>query len=250
MDTIIDDLTNALREVRSVEQFKDWSKTRLRTVLPHGALICGLGHLHAGGVGLDFLVTVDFPAEHIETIRNRVGAVETPILRRWLDTEEPVYFDADDPWPGTPAVWLESFRRHRMRNVLAHACYDRNRCVGTYHSVYRLPGGLAHGYVETLRGLVPHLHEALYRVIELTRRAADEPEFDVLTERERTMLSWLKLGKTNAEIARFVELSENTVKHHVSRIYDKLGIPNRAHLVRYLAEREERRMPGLGPTVL
>jgi DNA-binding CsgD family transcriptional regulator len=246
-----DKLLCSLTEVSTVSEFKRWTRAHLRPVLPHGALICGLGHLHAGGVGLDYLVTVDYPAEHIEAIRNRAGAIDTPILRRWLLTQKPVYFDADDPWPDTPRNWLNSFRSHRLQNVLAHAMYDRERCVGTYHSIYRLPAWPERRHIEILRSLVPALHEALCRVIEHANGGKSLGiDFAALSEREREVLRWLKLGKTNAEIARLAALSESTVKHHLTRVFNKLGVPNRAQLVRCLMEHETRQMPGYGTKVL
>ena len=246
-----DRLFRSLGSVRTVEEFKSWTRKELRLVLPHGALICGLGHLHAGGVGLDYLVMVDYPTEHIEAIRNRAGAIDTPILRRWLMTQEPVYFDADAPWPDTPKVWLDSFRRHRMQNVLAHAVYDSERCVGTYHSVYRLPAWPDRRAVETLRTLVPALHGTLCRVI--GQAAAGKSlgvVYAAMSERERRVIHWLRLGKTNAQIAELVSLSENTVKHYLTGIFDKLGVENRAQLVRHLAEIETGPASGLGTRLL
>jgi len=246
-----DRLLNSLAAVDTIEEFKAWTRTQLRPVLPHGALICGLGRLHAGGVGLDYLVTVDYPTEHIEAIRNQVGAIDTPILRRWLLTQQPVTFDADAPWPDTPGDWLDSFRRHRLQNVVAHACYDRTRCVGTYHSVYRIPVQPDQRYIETLCALVPALHETLWRVIEQTR-SNDSPDMVVsaMTERERRVIHWLRLGKTNAQIAELVSLSENTVKHHVTSVFGKLGVSNRAQLVRCLAELETQQASGSGTRLL
>jgi DNA-binding CsgD family transcriptional regulator len=247
----IEQLATSLAAVSSVEQFKAWTRNQLRPVLPHGALICGLGHLHAGGVGLDYLVTVDYPTEHIEAIRNRAGAIDTPILRRWLTTQAPVMFDADEPWPETPKVWLESFRRHQMQNVVADAVYDHVRCVGTYHSVYRLPPPLTAHHADTLHSLVPAMHDALCRVIQ--RATVGESlgmAVAAMSERERQVIHWLRLGKTNAEIGLLVNLSENTVKHHLTNIFDKFGVSNRAQLVRNLLEIERRQVPGSGTQLL
>lgn len=237
--------------VRTVEDFKRWIKTSVRPILPHGSLICGLGHLHAGGVSLDCLITIDFPVEHIDTIRNGAGAIDTPILRRWLATQQPVYFDADHPWPDTPAVWLESFRRYGLRNVLAHAMYDRDRCLGTYHSLYRIPRTPDAQYIDTLRSLVPILHEMLCRVIG-THPAGPRfsMHFSALTERERDVIRWLRFGKTNGEIAHLTRMSESTVKHHLTRIYQKLGVETRSQLVRHLAEFESSQLPGRTTKVL
>ena len=244
-------LLNSLASVGTVEEFKTWTLAQLRPVLPHGALICGLGHLHAGGVGLDYLVTVDYPTEHIEAIRNRSGAIDTPILRRWLETQQPVVFDVDAPWPGTPEVWLNSFRRYELQNVVADAMYDKPRCVGTYHSVYRIPVKPDQHYIETLRSLVPAMHEALFRVIEQIR-SNESPGMVVsaISEREHRVIHWLRLGKTNAQIAELVNQSENTVKHHVTSVFGKLGVSNRAQLVRCLAELETQQATGSGTRLL
>lgn len=246
-----DRLLNSLATVGTVQEFKAWTLTQLRPVLPHGALICGLGHLHAGGVSLDYLVTVDYPTEHIEAIRNRAGAIDTPILRRWLLTQQPVVFDADAPWPDTPKVWLDSFRRHQLQNVVAHASYDRARCVGTYHSVYRIPIKPDQRYIATLCSLVPAMHEALCRVIEQTRsNESFGMVVSAITEREHRVIHWLRLGKTNAQIAELVNQSENTVKHHVTSVFGKLGVSNRAQLVRCLAELETQQATGSGTRLL
>lgn len=244
-------LLKSLATLGTIEEFKLWTRTQLRPVLPHGALICGLGHLHAGGVSLDYLVTVDYPREHIESIRNRAGAIDTPILRRWLLTQQAVTFDSDAPWPETPKVWLDSFRRHRLQNVVAHAMYDSARCVGTYHSVYRIPVKPDQAYIDTLCALVPALHETLCHLIEQTvGKESLGVVVSAMSERERKVIHWLRLGKTNAQIAELVNLSESTVKHHISSVFEKLGLSNRAQLVRCMAEHETQQVAGAGTRLL
>ena len=244
-------LLKSLAALRTLEEFKDWTRDQLRPVLPHGALICGLGHLHAGGVSLDYIVTVDCPREHLESIRNRAGAIDTPILRRWLLTQKAVYFDSDAPWPETPKVWLDSFRRHQLQNVVAHAMYDTTRCVGTYHSVYRIPVKPDQAYIDTLCTLVPALHETLCHVIEQTVGSETlGMVVSAMSERERKVIHWLRLGKTNAQIAELVHLSESTVKHHITSVFEKLGLSNRAQLVRCLAEHETQQVVGAGTRLL
>lgn len=48
-----------------------------------------------------------------------------------------------------------------------------------------------------------------------------------LTPREGDVLLWLAQGKTNAEIATILALSDKTVKIHVGHIFEKLGVENR-----------------------
>lgn len=63
-----------------------------------------------------------------------------------------------------------------------------------------------------------------------------------LTEREESVLALLAEGETNAEIARRLRVSENTVKFHLQNLYMKLAVGNRTEAVAvYLRERTPRR---------
>jgi len=58
---------------------------------------------------------------------------------------------------------------------------------------------------------------------------------DSLTRRERDLLASLADGQTNAQIAKALNISLNTVKFHLKNLYEKLGVNNRAQAVaRYL----------------
>ena len=61
----------------------------------------------------------------------------------------------------------------------------------------------------------------------------DEPlERGPLTERESEVLGLLAKGLANKQIAVSLGISEHTVKFHVSSIYTKLNVTNRAEAVR------------------
>jgi DNA-binding NarL/FixJ family response regulator len=51
-----------------------------------------------------------------------------------------------------------------------------------------------------------------------------------LTRRELEVIAAVVSGHTNREIAKQFSISEQTVKHHVTRIFDKLGVYNRLEL--------------------
>jgi DNA-binding NarL/FixJ family response regulator len=63
-----------------------------------------------------------------------------------------------------------------------------------------------------------------------------EPELPMLTDRERSILSAVAAGMTTATISRDLWVSEHTVKFHLTNIYRKLGVPNRAGAVRFAFE--------------
>ena len=59
------------------------------------------------------------------------------------------------------------------------------------------------------------------------RRAAELP----LTPREREVVMAVVEGFSNREIAGRLSIGEDTVKHHLTNIYDKLGLSSRVELV-------------------
>jgi DNA-binding CsgD family transcriptional regulator len=52
-----------------------------------------------------------------------------------------------------------------------------------------------------------------------------------LTSREVEVLAWVAAGKTNAETAEMLSIAPGTVKKHLDRIYQKLGVGTRTEAV-------------------
>jgi len=64
-------------------------------------------------------------------------------------------------------------------------------------------------------------------------RVVDANGANLLTKREEDLLRLVADGLGNRDIARQLNLSENTVKNYMFHIFDKLGISNRVELVLY-----------------
>jgi len=69
-------------------------------------------------------------------------------------------------------------------------------------------------YLRTLMAPIPHAHRNKYR----------------LTPRELEIVSAVVAGYANKEIAQHFKISEDTVKHHLSNIFDKVGVSTRLEL--------------------
>ena len=68
----------------------------------------------------------------------------------------------------------------------------------------------------------------------LVASAGDKPDKNFgLTRRELEIVSTIVAGYTNRDIAQKFSLSEDTVKHHLTHIFDKLGVSSRLELAMF-----------------
>jgi DNA-binding NarL/FixJ family response regulator len=72
--------------------------------------------------------------------------------------------------------------------------------------------------------------EVLGRLVDDPRAARGGP-FPTLTDRELEVLDLIAAGRSNTEIARTLVVSDKTVRNHVSNIFSKLGVPDRAQAI-------------------
>ncbi|RBM25841.1 helix-turn-helix transcriptional regulator [Vibrio tarriae] len=85
--------------------------------------------------------------------------------------------------------------------------------------------------IDTLYLLTPHLYMASDSIAHQSQQLHLPPPLNPLTDRECELLPWLKLGKSNWEISRLLNISERTVKYHLQNIYRKLETHNRTHAI-------------------
>jgi two-component system, NarL family, nitrate/nitrite response regulator NarP len=64
-------------------------------------------------------------------------------------------------------------------------------------------------------------------------RSLKQDPIEQLSPRERTLLEALSKGLTNRELSKELEISENTVKFHLSNLFEKLDVKNRAQAIAF-----------------
>jgi DNA-binding NarL/FixJ family response regulator len=79
--------------------------------------------------------------------------------------------------------------------------------------------------------LSPAVTRRVMRAAALAPRPGTTERLDVLTEREREVLSEVGAGRSNAEIAQRLFMSPATARTHVGRLLTKLGARDRSQLV-------------------
>jgi CheY-like chemotaxis protein/DNA-binding CsgD family transcriptional regulator len=131
---------------------------------------------------------------------------QTPLARRWL----PGYFDAtQDEVPAPLLAWLQSAAAGREVRPLT-------RARGASRLVCTLQGRTVDDdWLVVLR----EVSDAA--TVEATMQAFR------LTLRESEVLYWVVKGKTNRDIGDILGSSPATVKKHLERVYEKLGVETR-----------------------
>jgi two-component system, NarL family, nitrate/nitrite response regulator NarL len=79
------------------------------------------------------------------------------------------------------------------------------------------------------RESVSNLVQYLRTLVQSSGEEARQRKFG-LTPRELEIVSAVVAGYANKEIAEYFKISEDTVKHHLSNIFDKLGVSTRLEL--------------------
>jgi two-component system nitrate/nitrite response regulator NarL len=98
------------------------------------------------------------------------------------------------------------------------------------------------GGVWVTRSLLPRLVTELRRYASAQRAAAEKSpineKLSSLTPREKEIVRLIVSGATNKQVAAELDISERTVKGHLSNIFQKLGVTDRLKLVLYVTGRQ------------
>jgi DNA-binding NarL/FixJ family response regulator len=118
-------------------------------------------------------------------------------------------------------------RRPGLRTIVVSSSEDAE-------DVHRALAGGASAYVFKTAGATELLHAAR-RVFDEARAdaSADGEPMAGLTKRELEILRLVAEGHSNAQLARMLWVTEQTVKFHLSNIYRKLDVANRTEASRW-----------------
>lgn len=96
------------------------------------------------------------------------------------------------------------------------------------------------GGVWVTRSLLPRLVTELRRYAEAQRPAPDKTmasdKLSALTPREKEIVRLIVGGSSNKQVATALDISERTVKGHLSNVFQKLGVSDRLKLVLYVTD--------------
>jgi DNA-binding NarL/FixJ family response regulator len=178
-------------------------------------------------------------AEDLEVVGE---ARSGPELLTLVERRSPDIVLVDLRMPGVSGVeHIQEIRERwpELKMVVLSACDDRPSIDGALQAganAYMLKTTSSVDIASVLRqvavGVVFHAPPASTT----NPPATPESQRSALTGREQTILAAVGAGLTTAAISRELWVSEHTIKFHLTNIYRKIGVSNRAGAVRYALE--------------
>lgn len=221
-------------QVREQGQFFLWTQGQLQALLPHQLMLCMQFD------GADALL-------RLECLH--AGVLDDAVMRQLCDPADGLaprlarHCRESDRLPAMTGggrragdATLESFRRELQLAGFDHMVVHGSGRLAGGSTLFALCGWVErpaarHAYFLAL--LLPYLHMALQRLSAASVRDAAARAGDAiarpLSARETEILGWVREGKSNFEVGCILGISALTVKNHLQRIYQTLGVSNRTH---------------------
>lgn len=223
--------------VYTKHHFFSWTQGLLQNLIPHEVLICSLRGSDGGLSLIESFSTSVADPEPFDRLYGQEAGFGERLVREWEEKlYQPVVRETSALVVADGALARE-FARVDASRIMAHGTYDTS---GRMASFFVFAGAAIDDNPRRARLveiLVPFLHAAWVRTkVSLSGEAgttvdAHAAARDLLTEREREVLKWVYLGKSNIEIGLILGISPLTVKNHVQEILRRLNVQNRAQAV-------------------
>jgi len=220
-------------QCRNVEDLDRILDGPLKELLRYEVMVCSIAFsTGSGGYGHKYH-SRDYPIEYFSGLEKPGEGLKSPLMDVWLKSLKPVYFQSGRDDHLYPAEWVKRFNKFDLRNTVAHATVDRSGVLANCFIFARLEGEVGADHAEVLDVLIPNLGQALGVALETEVIEGDFPGAaqHLISNRQREILHWIYHGKTNWEISKILEISEETIKYHVEHAMTKLNVKTRAQAV-------------------
>lgn len=227
---------DASLRVHARSSLYSWTQGLLQSLIPHKVLICAVRAESAQPFRSDGFSMVVSDASALGTLLLRDAGTASGLIGIWKDQGFlPTICTTDDLSAGAGTQLGRVLAQGKMNELLVHGCHDINGQARGLFVFACTPGSCGLRELGLAELIVPML-EAAYVRSRMRDAARGEPHqapagTGGLSEREREILRWISLGKSNAEIGTILGISPLTVKNHVQKILRKLNVVNRAQAV-------------------
>jgi len=226
---------DASLRVHSRHQLFGWSQGMLQSLVKHELLVCALRSPHPTSYQVDCFASPWIDPEKVSEVFRRDAAFVADLVSEWVEAEfHPVVCSAGRGVPLARGAFTAELQRLGAESVIAHGTHDSLGKPVSLFVLAAMPGDLGREQAFLLELIVPFLHLAWMRTQlrgPLEDSGPTAQSVNPLSAREKEILRWIHLGKSNSEIGTILGISPLTVKNHVQKILRKLNVQNRTHAV-------------------
>jgi transcriptional regulator EpsA len=217
--------------------FFSWTQGLLQNLLRHEVLICTMRTGDSERPVVESYTMAAVEPEHFSQRYRQSARFGERLVRDWeKNFFQPVLCDLADDSDLKDCEVVRELQRIGARRVVAHGTHDAGGRMGSFFIFGCRPEDAGPALSHMAELLVPFVHAAWMRTKASLAagegaNATHAAGRDLLTLREREVLKWVYLGKSNIEIGMILGISALTVKNHVQEILRRLNVQNRAQAV-------------------
>lgn len=218
------------RRVKLRHHFFSWVHGPLQSLIPHEILLCGIADENSLIRHERFVACRYFRDDHFHRVTQPGDGLISQLSQEWQHAGEPRLIPA---LPDEAGGWHARLADLELKNVAFHCMRWTNGGIKGYVSFSRVRAPFNDRLATYMDVLLPHLIATLARVLanETREQGVNRRPAGLITAREIEVLTWVRDGKTNDEIAEILGLSMLTVKNHLRHIMKKLVVRTRGQAV-------------------
>ena len=224
-------IIDASFQVIKRHHFFSWSQGVVQYLIPHDILVCGMSGSSDPGMHMYyFSSTRYFMQDQFNAACQADSGLMRQLINHWDSHGQPCLIGQQNRMDNGSTAWLEGLESHELRNAAAHGMRGADGRVKSFFCFSRVAEPFPARLSYFLHVLTPFFDATLSRVLAQEERDGLQTVRAkmALTMREIEILSYLKEGHSNLEISTLLFLSPHTVKNHVRKILQKLGVQSRA----------------------
>lgn len=240
------------RNLRTHRELFYWLQRDVRPFLRHDVLVAAWGDFGTGQVSIDVVSALP----DMRTTQACCDALRPLVLqyfREWSEGGgEPLVVRVETPASvNHPVGNACAASLQRMHSAVIHGIKDERSWQYSLYVALSTESVEMTASIDAVGLLLPYIDAAFRQVaplplqccgnvnsaseVMITKSIAAVPVGNVaaasLSEREKEIMRWVSVGKTNPEIGKILNISPITVRNHLQRIFRKLDVMNRAQAV-------------------
>jgi transcriptional regulator EpsA len=235
LESLMLNLDAALR-VHTRPHFFSWTQGVLQSLVRHEVLVCALRSGQPLAFRAEAYSTHAPNAALFADAFAQDAAATASLVRAWEENGlRPLACDAAAEGPLAAGALGRELQRIGATRVVAHGTHDTAGQAMSLFVFASAPDSQRPRQDYFAELLVPALHTAWLRTQLSRNEGGAGPKAasaaNPLTAREKEILGWIYLGKSNYEIGAILKISPLTVKNHVQKILRKLDVVNRTQAI-------------------